>query len=192
MKRLIAILLILFSFLSTYSMGQSRRDGYWRKRVSIEQGEPLIIIDMLPINKYSRGIDQRRYAKLIRSVKRVYPLAKIAREQMADMEEVLVSLPTEREQKDYINQVYDNIKEEYTPVLKKMTMTDGRILLRLIERETEFTAYNIIYDFRGRFIAGFWQGVSRIFGHNLKSEFGESPEDEMIEQIIIYYEAGLL
>ncbi len=173
-------------------MGQSRRDGYWRKRVSIEQGEPIITIDLLPVKKYSRGIDQRRYAKLIRSVKRVYPLAKIAREQMADMEEVLASLPTEREQKDYVSQVYDNIKEEYTPVLKKMTVTDGRILLRLIERETEFTAYNIIYDFRGRFIAGFWQGVSRIFGHNLKSEFGESTEDEMIEQIIIYYEAGLL
>ncbi|MFR9650310.1 MAG: DUF4294 domain-containing protein [Rikenellaceae bacterium] len=173
-------------------MGQNRSKGYWHQKATIENGDTLITVDILPVYKYTRGIDQRRYARLIRSVKRVYPLAKIAREQMADMESVLISLPTKKEQKEYVNQVYDNIKDEYTPHIRRMTITDGRILLRLIERETEFTAYNILFDFRGRFIAGFWQGISRIFGHNLKSKFGEEDEDEIIEQIIIYYEAGLL
>ncbi len=192
MKRITILLLILLSFCPISSIGQNQGKGYWHQSLTAQGGDTIITVNILPVYKYSRGIDQRRYARLIRSVKKVYPLAKLAREEMADMESVLISLPTEKAQKEYVDQIYDNIKDEYTPVLKRMTITDGRILLRLIERETEFTAYNILFDFRGRFIAGFWQGVSRIFGHNLKSKFGESDEDEIIEQIIIYYEAGLL
>lgn len=92
----------------------------------------------------------------------------------------------------YIRQVYNQIKEEYTPVLKHMTRTQGKVLLKLIDRETEYTAYEVLKEFRGGFVAGFWQGVSRIFGQNLKSEYDKQNEDRMIEQIVIYYEAGLL
>ncbi len=85
-----------------------------------------------------------------------------------------------KEQKAYIKQVYNEIKEEYTPVLKHMTRTQGRVLLKLIDRETEYTAYEVLKEFRGGFVAGFWQGVSRVFGQNLKSEYdreGEKPHD---------------
>ena len=101
-------------------------------------------------------------------------------------------LPTKKAQKAYIRQVYNQIKEEYTPVLKHMTRTQGKVLLKLIDRETEYTAYEVLKEFRGGFVAGFWQGVSRIFGQNLKSEYDKQNEDRMIEQIVIYYEAGLL
>lgn len=111
---------------------------------------------------------------------------------MADMEDELARLDTKKEQKEYVSEVYKAIIDEYTPVLKKMTRTQGRVLLRLIDRETEYTAYNIVHDFRGGFIAGFWQGVSKIFGQDLKAEYGENKEDDIIEQIVIYYEAGLL
>ena len=73
-----------------------------------------------------------------------------------------------------------------------MTRTEGRVLLKLIDRETEYTAYEVLREFRGGLVAGFWQSVSRIFGQNLKSEYDAEGEDRMIEQIIIYYEAGLL
>ncbi len=110
---------------------------------------------------------------------------------MSGMEEKLATL-SEREQKEYVKGIYKSLIDEYTPVLKKMTRTQGRVLLRLIDRETEYTAYNIVHEFRGRFLAGFWQGVSKIFGHDLKAEYGEAKEDAIIEQIVIYYEAGLL
>ena len=111
---------------------------------------------------------------------------------MDEMEAELTRLPTKKAQKAYIRDVYAQIKEEYSPVLKKMTRTQGRVLLKLIDRETEYTAYQILREFRGGFVAGFWQGVSRIFGQNLKSQYDKEGEDRMIEQIVIYYEAGLL
>ncbi|MEG0788734.1 MAG: DUF4294 domain-containing protein, partial [Alistipes sp.] len=126
------------------------------------------------------------------AVKKVYPVAKLAREKMAHMEENLRNLPTKKAQKAYIKEIYKEIKDEYTPVLKKMTRTQGKVLLKLIDRETEYTAYQILKEFRGGFVAGFWQGMSRIFGQNLKSQYDKEGEDKIIEQIIIYYEAGLL
>ena len=111
---------------------------------------------------------------------------------MATMEEELTRLPTKKAQKEYIKQVYHEIKDEYTPVLKRMTRTQGRVLLKLIDRETEYTAYEVLKEFRGGFVAGFWQGISKIFGQDLKSQYDKDGEDKMIEQIVIYYEAGLL
>ncbi|MDE7069941.1 MAG: DUF4294 domain-containing protein, partial [Alistipes sp.] len=84
------------------------------------------------------------------------------------------------------------IEREYTPVLKHMTRTQGRVLLKLIDRETDHTAYEILREFRGGFVAGFWQGSSRIFGQNLKSGYDAAGDDRMLELIVRNYEAGLL
>ena len=145
--------------------------GFWHQEWTVEKGDSVPLVD---------------------AVKKVYPIAKIAKARMADMEEELCRLPTKKAQKEYIRQVYHQIKDEYTPVLKHMTRTQGKVLLKLIDRETEYTAYEVLKEFRGGFVAGFWQGVSRIFGQNLKSQYDKDNEDKMIEQIVIYYEAGLL
>ena len=108
------------------------------------------------------------------------------------MERNLANLNTKKEQRKYIKGVYNEIKSEYTPILKRMTISQGRVLIKLIDRETDHTAYNVLREFKGGFAAGFWQGVSKIFGHDLKSEYDSKGEDRMIEQIVIYYEAGLL
>ena len=158
----------------------------------MEKCDSVPLVHILPVYVFSRPVDLRRYRKLVDAVKKVYPIARIAKAKMAAMEEELCRLPTKKAQKAYIRQVYDQIKEEYTPVLKHMTRTQGKVLLKLIDRETEYTAYEVLKEFRGGFVAGFWQGVSRIFGQNLKSEYDKQNEDRMIEQIVIYYEAGLL
>ncbi len=166
--------------------------GYWHQEWSIEQGDSIPMIHSLPVYVFSRPVDLRRYRRLVDAVKKVYPIAQIAKKRMAEMEDELCRLPTKKEQKAYIKQVYNEIKEEYTPVLKHMTRTQGRVLLKLIDRETEYTAYEVLKEFRGGFVAGFWQGVSRVFGQNLKSEYDREGEDRMIEQIVVYYEAGWL
>ncbi len=166
--------------------------GFWHQEWTVENGDSIPMIHSLPVYVFSRPVDLRRYRKLVAAVKRVYPIAQIAKARMAEMEEELCRLPTKKAQKAYIKQVYHEIKEEYTPVLKHMTRTQGRVLLKLIDRETEYTAYEVLKEFRGGFVAGFWQGVSRIFGQNLKSEYDKEGEDRMIEQIVVYYEAGWL
>ena len=166
--------------------------GFWHQEWTVEKGASVPLVHILPVYVFSRPVDLRRYRKLVDAVKKVYPIAKIAKARMADMEEELCRLPTKKAQKEYIRQVYHQIKDEYTPVLKHMTRTQGKVLLKLIDRETEYTAYEVLKEFRGGFVAGFWQGVSRIFGQNLKSQYDKDNEDKMLEQIVIYYEAGLL
>lgn len=167
-------------------------NGFWHQEWAVEKGDSIPLVHVLPVYVFSRPVDLRRYRRLVEAVKKVYPIAKIAKTRMAEMEEELCRLPTKKAQKAYIKEVYHQIKDEYTPVLKHMTRTQGRVLLKLIDRETEYTAYEVLREFRGGFVAGFWQGVSRIFGQDLKSEYDKQNEDRMIEQIVIYYEAGLL
>lgn len=190
MKKWLFLLLISCVVVSG-AQAQDRR-GFWHQEWTVEKGDSVPLVHILPVYVFNRPVDLRRYRKLVEAVKRVYPIAKIARAKMADMEAELTRLPTKKAQKAYIKNIYNEIKDEYTPILKHMTRTQGKVLLKLIDRETEYTAYEVLREFRGGFVAGFWQGVSRIFGQNLKSEYDKSGEDKMIEQIVIYYEAGML
>ena len=190
MKKWLPLLLLGFLF-APDARAQGGR-GFWHQEWCVEQGDSTPLVHVLPVYVFSRPVDLRRYRRLVDAVKKVYPVAKIARAKMATMEEELCRLPTKKAQKEYIKRVYNEIKEEYTPVLKRMTRTQGRVLLKLIDRETEYTAYEVLKEFRGGFVAGFWQGVSKIFGQDLKSAYDKEGEDRMIEQIVIYYEAGLL
>lgn len=202
MKPSLGIFVIaLFSILSgvegVHAQGRAiihRGRGYWHQEWTIDSktGDSIATIHMMPIYKFNRGIDTRRYYKLIRTVKKVYPLAQIARREMAEMEDELRRLPTKKEQHAYVKSIEKRITAQYTPLIKRMTRYEGKILVKLIDRETEFTAYQIIKEFRGGFVAGFWQGLARIFGNNLKLEYERSGEDKMLEQIVLYYEAGLL
>ena len=190
LKKWILLIALLAAALSQ-AQAQGGR-GFWHQEWTVEKGDSIPLVHVLPVYVFSRPVDLRRYRRLVDAVKKVYPIAQIAKAKMATMEEELCRLPTKKAQKEYIKQIYHEIKDEYTPVLKHMTRTQGRVLLKLIDRETEYTAYEVLKEFRGGFVAGFWQGVSKIFGQNLKSEYDREGEDRMIEQIVIYYEAGLL
>lgn len=193
-KRIAAYCLLMLMALAA-ALPEARAQGgrgFWHQEWEVEKGDSIPLVHVLPVYVFSRPVDLRRYRRLVEAVKKVYPVAKVARAKMAEMEDELRRLPNKKAQKAYIKQVYHQIKDEYTPVLKHMTRTQGRVLLKLIDRETEYTAYEVLKEFRGGFVAGFWQGVSRVFGQNLKSEYDKEGEDKMIEQIVIYYEAGLL
>ena len=189
-KKWILLLLALGAALSGVQAQGGR--GFWHQEWEVENGDSIPMVHILPVYVFSRPVDLRRYRRLVEAVKKVYPIAKIARAKMADMEEELCRLPTKKAQKEYIRKIYHETKEEYPPVAKRMTRTEGRFLLKLIDRETEYTAYEVLKEFRGGFVAGFWQGISKIFGQDLKSHYDKEGEDRMIEQIIIYYEAGLI
>lgn len=188
------ILLLIFLIPTTQRLSaQHKGKGYWHQSIEIEpNGDTIIVTHILPVYIFDKKVDLRRYRKLVAAVKKVYPVAKIAKAKMANMEDELSRLKTKKEQKKYVKGIAAQIQAEYTPILKHMTRTQGKVLLKLIDRETEYTAYEVLKEFRGGFVAGFWQGISRIFGQNLKSEYDKEGEDKVIEQIVIYYEAGLL
>ena len=169
-----------------------RSQGYTSIERVTEGDEELTMVRVVPVPVFNRRGDMRKYRRLVDAVKRVYPIAVAARERMAGMEDTLLMLKTKREQQAYIKRVERDIKREYTPVLRKMTRTQGRVLIKLISRETNESAFDIVREFRGRIEAGAWQLVAKIFGHNLKTEYDPEGEDAMIEQIVKYIEAGLL
>ena len=137
--------------------------------------------------------EERKYWRLVYHVKKAYPYAKLAGEKLYELNEHYLTLTTEREKKQYSKQVEEDLKKEFEGELRKLTITQGRILLRLVDRETGNTTYEILKEFRGSFSAFFWQTVAKIFGSNLKSTYDPSSgEDEIIEQIILQIEAGVI
>lgn len=192
MAKRLYILLLLATF-SLSAMCQSRRERpFWRQEWTVENGDSIAVIHITPVRKYARKPDMRRYARLVRAVKRVYPIAEEAKVLMATMEEELLALPNKKQQKLYIKGIEKRLIREYTPVLKKMTIYDGRVLLKLIDRQTDDTAFEIIKEFRGRVEAGLWQALAKMFGNNLKTDYNPAKDDQLLEQIVVLYEKGLL
>ena len=151
------------------------------------QAIPLDIIDVFSSQKVSK----RRYWKLERDVRRVYPYAKVFSRYMKEYNGIMDTLKNYSSIKRYYKKrkIFSHIEDEllfkYDYSVRKLTKSQGRILIRLIDREANRTSYEIIKDFRNVFSAGFWQITAIIFGHNLKSNYDPSKgEDRMIEYII--------
>ena len=192
MTKRLYILLILAA-ISASAMCQMRRERpFWRQEWSVEGGDSVAVIHITPVRKYARKPDMRRYARLVRAVKRVYPIAEEAKVLMATMEQELLALSSKKQQKLYIKGIEKRLIREYTPVLKKMTIYDGRVLLKLIDRQTDDTAFDIVKEFRGGFEASLWQALAKMFGNNLKTDYDPAKDDQLLEQIVRLYEKGLL
>ena len=151
---------------------------------------PEIIIQNPP--EFHSKRDYRRYERLIRNVKKVYPYAKMAGAKYREVSAHMLTLKTDRERKLYLKEVEKEIMDQYEDELKGLTITQGRILLKLIDREIGESSYDLLKDLKGSFTAIFWQTLARIFGHNLKSEFDPNGEDKLLNEILILIDAGLL
>ena len=150
MKKWILLIALLAAALSQ-AQAQGGR-GFWHQEWTVEKGDSIPLVHVLPVYVFSRPVDLRRYRRLVDAVKKVYPIAQIAKAKMATMEEELCRLPTKKAQKEYIKQIYHEIKDEYTPVLKHMTRTQGRVLLKLIDRLRGVEG--VPRRFRGGILAG--------------------------------------
>ena len=192
MKNRVVILLLLIAFVVPTVSAQRRGRGFWRQEWVVEHGDSIPLVHILPIRKYARKPDMRRYQRLIRHVKKCYPLAKQARLEMEKMERQLLAVKDKKEQEKLAKQLQKQLIKQYTPIILKMTFSEGKVLLKLIDRETEHTAYQIIKDFRGGFVAGFWQMFAKMFGNNLKLDYQPEKRDKLLEQIVTYYEMGWL
>ena len=192
MKNRVVILLLFFAFVVPSALAQRRSRGFWHQEWTVDKGDTIPLVHILPIRKYARKPDMRRYQRLIRQVKKCYPLAKQARIEMEKMERQLLAVKDKKEQEKLAKELQKQLIKQYTPIILKMTISEGKVLLKLIDRETEYTAFQIIKDFRGGFVAGFWQMFAKMFGNNLKLEYEPETKDRVLEQIVTYYEMGWL
>lgn len=146
---------------------------------------------VLPRNFKNKRVE-RRYWRYANKVKKVYPYAVKARELLKKYEPEYNKLEKQRDKRKLMKKLERELLAEHKEELKRWSISDGRILLKLIHRETEQTPYNLIRDFRGDVSAVFWQGIARIFKNNLKDEYDPEEEDKWLEEIVVLIELGYL
>lgn len=191
MKRFIYILFI--SIFPLYIFAQEKDSVVVYARVV--DGDTLPIIPLKEVYIFSYKVvknkrQAKRYSKLVRNVKKVYPYAKLAGLKYREYEEILINTPDKKERKKIMKKAEDELKEEYGEDLKKLTFSQGKILIKLISRETGNSSYEMVQDFRGRFVAFWWQAFAKIFGYNLKTDYDPEGEDQEIEWIVRMIENG--
>jgi len=135
---------------------------------------------------------QKQLTKLIYNVKKVYPYAKLAGIQLRRYDKMLSEAKNDRERKKLMKQAEEEINEQYGGELRDLTFSQGKILIKLIDRETGETSYNLVSDLRGNFTAFFYQAFARIWGYNLKVKYDPEGEDKQIEAIVKMIERGQL
>ena len=179
------------------SAQQPQNDSLTVTRAVVEGADTIPMVQLPELRIYERQDFEylylkRRYRRLIRNVKKAYPYAKVAGVKLKELDDHLVTIKNEKEQKAYIDQAEKEIMAEFEKEVKKLTVSQGIILVKLIDRETGRTSYKEIKELKGGFTAFFWQGIARIFGNNLKAEYDPEDADRVIEDIVLGIEAGFI
>ena len=142
-----------------------------------------------PLN-FKNKKQQQQYNRLVRNVKKTLPIAKEVNRAIIETYEFLQTLPDDKTKQKHLQAVEKSVKEQYTPRMKKLTLSQGKLLIKLINRETDSSSYELVKAFLGPFKAGFYQAFAAIFGASLKKEYHPDEEDAMVEQIVLLVESG--
>jgi hypothetical protein len=163
-----------------------KRDGITMPEVAIKE------VTVYARPKTERRREIRAYDRLIYNIKKVYPYARIVRSRLIQVNEDISNITDEKQRRKYLKNVEKEVFSEYEDDIQNMTITQGRLLIKLIDRETQNTSFELIREYRGKFSASFWQGIARIFGTNLKEQYDAYGNDVLIESIINEIDAGRL
>ena len=149
-------------------------------------------VRIVAVRPYGDPDKDKEFRRLRYHVIKVYPYAKLASAKLNKYNEELMKIKSKRKRRLLLKKREKELKEEFTDLIKKMSVTQGRVLVKLIDRETGEATYDIIKEMRGGFKAFIYQGVARLYSANLKSRYNpqENEEDEMIERIVLLIEEG--
>ncbi len=169
-----------------YRLHSVERDGIILPEINLRE----VVIIGRPSS--SKKFPFWKYQRMVYNLKKVYPYALIVRSRLGQVNEELEKIPDDRGRKKHLRQIEKDVFGEYEDDIRDMTITQGRLLIKLIDRETLNTSYDLIKQYRGSFSAAFWQSIARIFGTDLKAEYDPYGEDAVIEIILKEIEAGNL
>lgn len=147
---------------------------------------------VFPKKTFKNKQQEKHYWRTVRDVKKALPFAKLVGSELLRVNMQLAIMKNEGQRKKFLAQYEKAVFKKYEADLKKMTINQGRLLLKLIDRECDQNSYSLIKQYRGSVSAFFWQGVAYIFGSNLKSEYDAKGTDQTLERIIVLVESGQL
>ena len=170
----------------------------WYKMVD-EYGDTVRMVEMYdvviyPPLRFKNKKQEEFYWRTVRDVRKTLPYAKAASQALLETYEYIQTIPDKKERERHLATMEKDIVAQYKPAIMKMTKGQGKILLKLINRETSQSSYNIVKAFLGSFRAGFWQTVGRLFGMNMKAGFNpdKNEEDAIIDRVATLIEQGAL
>ena len=162
---------------------------------ALYDGDSIMYMEMsnvyvYPPPSFKSKRQQVRYMRLVRNVKTVLPIAKEVNQIIIETYEYLQTLPDDESRKAHMKNVEKSIFKEYKPRMKKLTYSQGKLLIKLIYRECNSSSYDILRAFLGPVRAGFWQAFSSVFGASLRKEYEPDGVDRLTERVVLMVEAG--
>jgi hypothetical protein len=200
----IYLTVFFFAFIAAETVAQKPSnaeevDGLYLLESVVIDGDTVPVVTLRPkmVAAYRKSRSRRyrrKWDKMHRNVVKVYPYAKVAGDLINEYNRNLADLETEAEREAYLDRCEEDLKAEFEGDLRKMTTSQGRVLIKLIDRETGQTSYELIKDLKSGFTAFMWQGIAKLFGTDLKANYDPSVDetDYMIEEIVVQIEDGLI
>lgn len=181
----------------TPSVTRNHYRGYsWRVD---EEGDTVMVVflhelTVFPPMKFKNKKEEEYYWRTVRDVKLTLPYAKLIAETLVETYEYIETFATQKEREDYLKKMETALFNQYKPVLRRFSKRQAKVLIKLIQRETHQTSYDIVKAFMGSFRAGFWQSFGKLFGVSLKSTFKPQKDknDAMLDRIARCVEQGTL
>ncbi len=141
---------------------------------------------------FKDAYQQQAFNRLVYNVKKVLPIAKECNTIILETYDYLQTLPNKKARDAHLKNVEQSIKKEYTPRMKKLTYSQGKLLIKLVYRECNSTSYNLIQAILGPVRAGFYQAFAWMFGASLKKQYDPNGVDHLTERVVLMVEAGQL
>ena len=164
-------------------------------RAVVSHGDTVFVLPTVyafPPMKFKNKREEKFYWRTVRDVKKVLPYSKLINTLVQEVNDTLMRIPTKKERDRYMRQWEKTTYRKYYKEFTHMTLNQGKLLIRLVDRECQTSSYELIRAYRGSFSAGFYQMFAKLFGADLKSKFGTGRNDKIIERIIILVEGGQL
>lgn len=211
MRRFNTIILLLFAFCAVAS-AQKRRVNPENRQVDIDSptyqpmvrvGKALVDGDSIqymelnniyvyPPTTFTSEKQRQQYNRLVYNVKKVLPIAKECHAIIIETYEYLQTLPDKKARDEHLKLVEEDIKRTYTPRMKRLTYSQGKLLIKLVDRECNSTSYGLIQAILGPVKAGFYQAFAWLYGASLKKEYDPKGKDRLTERVVRMVESGQL
>ncbi|MDR2652106.1 MAG: DUF4294 domain-containing protein [Prevotellaceae bacterium] len=197
MKRIFIAVITLFFGLYLFKTEAQNSDGQELRSLNPDGGDTLkvLVIDdiyVYPSNFYQLYNEDEKYRKMVRDIKKTLPYAKLIYHTLIETYEYIMTFPTETERQEHLKRMEKELFAEYKPVLKRLTVSQGKLLIKLIDRECNQSSYDLLKAFLGSFRAGFWNFFAGLFGASLKIQWEPDGQDADKEKIVLMIEQGIL
>lgn len=190
------LILFLLSFIPTME-AQEFVDVTDRVNAIVDKGDTVAYFELpqvyvFPPYRFKNKKEEQEYWRMVYDVKKVLPLAKLIRATLIETYHILETIPTDKAKSKHLKAVEKQMVADYKPQMKKLTLRQGKLLIRLVDRYCNQSSYDLLKAYMGSFRAGIWQTFAVLFGASLRAEWDPKGKDAMLERIVLMVESGAL